>query len=452
MTNPVQPTGKIHEVGIADVFFSTTDQRGIIEHANELFVEFSRYDRGTLLGSPHSMVRHPGMPGAVFHAMWAELQAGRPFAGHVTNLAADGSAYSVYATVTPLSNGGYLSVRTRPMDEAQTAFANGLYRELAAFEAELREAGVAKREAAAQSAARLEGFLTEAGYSSVAALQQHTLPREIAKFERRSEPLPQRPEATGDLADQLNTVSAVDRALSSWSLHQQHLATLSASLRRVSTQLQYELDSTSQNIELITTMAATTAEPAALFEPLTIWAQMQGLIQSYIVELIAVLEKLDENSAENRFRVALAKLHTRMMASFSAELIDSGQRDETQTAAISLLAESLRLGLTEMGEHSIAHRALTAKTVAAITKSVSVLAIPRELLLSWQQQVAALQLSPEMRQLAEDVTASIGKLGDTLAELRRVVELCSEIGNGDDPAEILDLIAGIEPAMRIEQA
>ncbi|TCK41568.1 aerotaxis receptor [Leucobacter luti] len=445
MAHQAAPTGEIHEVGIADIFFSTTDRRGVIEHANDLFVSFSRFERVELIGSPHAMMRHPDMPGAVFHEMWAALLAGRPFAGHVTNLAADGSTYSVYATVTPLSTGGFLSVRIRPMDETQAAMARDLYRDLLAFETGLRAVGVTRRAAAERGAAKFTELLSVAGFPSLTALQQHTLPREVAKFERRSDPLPHRPDATGEVAELLATVTEVDTVLSSSSLQQRHLATLSTSLQSVGSQLQRELEATSRNIGQITALAGSSTAPPDLFEPLTIWAQMQGLIQSYTVDLIAVLRRLDENSAEHRFRVALAKLHTRMMASFVIERIDAPDRQKTQTTAISLLAESLRLGLTEMNEHAVAHRALTAETVAAITKSASVLAIPRELLVNWNQQLAGIELSPEMQRLAHDVTESITQLGETLAELQGVVSLCGRVGAESDAEELLGLVARIDP-------
>lgn len=463
MSGSTQQHDNTHEVGIEDVFFSTTDRRGIIEHANRLFVEFSRFPREALVGSPHSIVRHPDMPGGVFNAMWAELLAGRPFAGHVDNLAADGSTYSVYATVTPLSNGGFLSVRIRPMDNANSSAVRELYSTLNSFESELREAGLGRRDIAARSAIRLKGLLASAGHSSYAAFQRQTLPGEIAKFERRSESLPTRPEASGDLAVMLSTINLVDQALSSWSMQQRHLATLSESLQRVGAELQQDLDTTSQTISSITNIVGTVQAPPSLLEPLKVWAQMQGLIQGYIVDLIRVLQELDENSAENRFRVALAKLHTRMMASFTAELIDAdavaesgvsgrsgvrGSSADMQADAISLLSQTLHTGLIEMSEHSVAHRELTAQTVNSITKSASVLAIPRKLLLNWQEQSASAQLSPAMHQLAEEVTVSITKVGGTLEELKRIIALCGAIDSGDDPAALLRLITQIEEAIR----
>ena len=54
------------------------------------------------------------MPAGAFLLMWDTLTAGRPFCAYVDNLAADGSCYTVFATITPLGD-RYLSVRFRPL-------------------------------------------------------------------------------------------------------------------------------------------------------------------------------------------------------------------------------------------------------------------------------------------------------------------------------------------------
>ena len=58
-----QVTGAVHEVGVDQLFFSTTDARGVIRHSNNVFIELSRYRRDELSGAPHNIIRHPEMPG-----------------------------------------------------------------------------------------------------------------------------------------------------------------------------------------------------------------------------------------------------------------------------------------------------------------------------------------------------------------------------------------------------
>ena len=66
------------------------------------------------------------MPGGAFLLMWRTLQAGQPFCAYVDNLAADGSTYTVFATITPLGE-DYLSVRVRPQRSELLDAARGLY-------------------------------------------------------------------------------------------------------------------------------------------------------------------------------------------------------------------------------------------------------------------------------------------------------------------------------------
>ena len=99
--NKVEATGATHEVKAEELFFSVTDDRGVITEANKVFVDLSRYELGDLIGAPHNVIRHPNMPGGAFHAMWNALKSGLPFGCYVQNLAQDGSRYDVYATVSP---------------------------------------------------------------------------------------------------------------------------------------------------------------------------------------------------------------------------------------------------------------------------------------------------------------------------------------------------------------
>jgi PAS domain S-box-containing protein len=73
----INPTGVEVSFEENDMLVSKTDARGIILYANREFTGLSGYDESELLGRPHSIVRHPEMPRAVFHLLWEEVQAGR---------------------------------------------------------------------------------------------------------------------------------------------------------------------------------------------------------------------------------------------------------------------------------------------------------------------------------------------------------------------------------------
>jgi len=76
---------------------SKTDEKGIIEYANEYFMEISRYKEWELMGQPHSIIRHPDMPRVVFQLLWDRLHEGKNINPIVKNLAKDGSYYWVIA-------------------------------------------------------------------------------------------------------------------------------------------------------------------------------------------------------------------------------------------------------------------------------------------------------------------------------------------------------------------
>lgn len=114
-----------HEVILAphDTIQSRTDARGVITFANPTFARISGYSRDELVGAPHSIIRHPGMPRGVFYAMWQTIEGGEEFFGFVNNRCKNGDNYWVFARVAPHRNSAgvidtYSSVRIRPRREA----------------------------------------------------------------------------------------------------------------------------------------------------------------------------------------------------------------------------------------------------------------------------------------------------------------------------------------------
>lgn len=109
---------------------STTDPRGIITYANQVFCQVAGFEADELIGKNHNVVRHPDMPKAAFKDMWSHLKAGESWQGIVKNRCKDGSYYWVDAFVTPIHNGseliGYQSVRVKPKPE-QVARAKEFY-------------------------------------------------------------------------------------------------------------------------------------------------------------------------------------------------------------------------------------------------------------------------------------------------------------------------------------
>jgi PAS domain S-box-containing protein len=77
------------------VIMSKTNPIGIIEYANETFVDVCGYEDYELMGQPHSIIRHPDMPRVIFKVLWENLKEGNNFHAIVKNLAKSGRFYWV---------------------------------------------------------------------------------------------------------------------------------------------------------------------------------------------------------------------------------------------------------------------------------------------------------------------------------------------------------------------
>lgn len=115
-----------------EVFFSRTDDRGIILSGNYVFQRVAHYHWDELLGHPHKIIRHPDMPRGVFWKIWDELKKGHTIGGYVKNLSKDGLQYWVYAVMVPFGD-GYLSARIKPSSDmllkVKTLYAELLHEE-----------------------------------------------------------------------------------------------------------------------------------------------------------------------------------------------------------------------------------------------------------------------------------------------------------------------------------
>lgn len=106
-----------------DFIVSKTDLQGRITYANRIFLELAEYDLSEILGQPHSIVRHPEMPGSVFRLLWDRIIRQEEIFAYVMNKTKNGHFYWVYANVTASldeagTSLGYYSVRRRPNPKA----------------------------------------------------------------------------------------------------------------------------------------------------------------------------------------------------------------------------------------------------------------------------------------------------------------------------------------------
>ncbi len=163
-----------------ELFFSTTNAKGVITSGNDVFSRASGYPLDEMIGKAHNIVRHPDMPRAVFQLLWDTISAGQPLAAYVKNRTADDAYYWVLASVVPISD-GYLSVRLAPAGE-HFELAKRIYAELSALEKKVEGGDVRQRKPSiAASTERLGELLAEAGYEDYGAFMRAAVPAEVIR-------------------------------------------------------------------------------------------------------------------------------------------------------------------------------------------------------------------------------------------------------------------------------
>ncbi|MBS4068815.1 MULTISPECIES: PAS domain-containing protein [unclassified Sulfurimonas] len=113
----------LKEMKDEDFIVSKTDLKGRIVYSNQIFMDMAEYTEDELLGKPHSIIRHPDMPKAVFRHLWNVIPTKQEIFAFVINKTKNNNDYWVYANVTATVdiNGkivDYYSVRRKPNPKA----------------------------------------------------------------------------------------------------------------------------------------------------------------------------------------------------------------------------------------------------------------------------------------------------------------------------------------------
>ncbi|MBN7787277.1 PAS domain-containing protein [Ponticoccus gilvus] len=165
------------QLHLSELFYSRTDDRGVIKAGNTVFQRVADFEWGDLIGAPHKIIRHPDMPKAVFHLLWDRIRAGKPTGAYVKNRCKTGRYYWVLALVSP-AEGGFISTRLKPSSPLFDSVRDIYQAALA------REAGGAL--SPADSAEALLADIRSAGYANYETFQSHALATE---FEARARQL-----------------------------------------------------------------------------------------------------------------------------------------------------------------------------------------------------------------------------------------------------------------------
>lgn len=155
----MQPSGVERTFRDDQILVSKTDLKGKITYVSQSFVEVSGFPEEELIGAPHSVIRHPDMPRAIFHLLWDVLSQKREIFAYVKNLCWTGDHYWVLAHVTPTvgRDGSVLGFHSNRRTASRSALARiePLYRTL--LDEERRHSS--KPEAAAAGRRALEAQL-----------------------------------------------------------------------------------------------------------------------------------------------------------------------------------------------------------------------------------------------------------------------------------------------------
>ncbi|AZA14434.1 Aerotaxis receptor [Corynebacterium choanae] len=446
------PTGAQHEVRADEMFFSTTDEKGIIGESNSVFVRLSRFPLAELVGAPHNIIRHPAMPGAAFLGMWTTLQAGQPFAAYVRNLAKDGSEYDVFATVTPMPGGGYLSVRTRPMMEDVFAAVREVYDRVSATEQQLRAAGTSKANAAIAGFQQLGDELAELGFDSYAAFQAEILPGEVAARSAVSTLAAEidTSELSGSAVVIAEQVPAIVDALSDWSTALSGADEVSRLLHKAVRSLRTEVEQATEFASELQrhATAGSGLSPDDLM-PLEVWSHMRASVTPRLEKFYVSLEQFDALTREMKVSLSLIRLQMEMITRFIHELAAGGGQFDRQAVALVTLAQCLDAILEKVQVAAQGFSSQQAALIEHITYVAKLMAIPQQLMTGWRDEFTgdtARTLDPAVERVVASVSRSVTRGEDALGQLRDLAATLQHTTTVADLAGLQQQITAIERA------
>ncbi|MET8877339.1 PAS domain-containing protein [Nocardia sp. NPDC004604] len=403
-------------LGSSELFFSTTDRRGVIRLGNSVFARVSGYALDELVGAPHNLVRHPDMPAGVFELIWERLRGGRPVAGFVKNLAKDGSAYWVFATMSPLRN-SYLSVRIGPRSDCFELI-EAVYAHARAVEDRAGIAGAGRRGRAVCGRIAIEEALRHRGFTSYDEFMATALPAEISVRENSVRKAFARPHAQGPIGHALAAAMALDDEFAP-------LVGRLAGYQRLCERLTVAAERVieiADRLDISVAAAREASRPLASAAPvLANVARVMGDPMrdagTALRGLPAALDLLRADVLRLRFRISLAALHNTTVAAFAAEVID-GSAPSQSLQAVPLLCDAAASGLAEMAEQAQRLNGELAAVAAVTEHAADALDRFRRFLGQWRILVLRYKASPLIGDRLDPIDAEIAASAEWMSLLR----------------------------------
>jgi len=434
----IVPVDAPRDFSVHEVFCSYTDRKGVILAGNDVFTRISGYAWEELNGQPHNLIRHPDMPRAVFQLFWEELNAGRPVAAYVKNLAKDGRYYWVLALACPVG-AGHLSIRIKP-SSALLPVVEALYRAMRSAECgeEARGADGRAAMAAARSVLlqglRSQGFASYEAFMRMALLREELNSRDTVLARERIELLPALPANPADLRPDAAT------------LHRLHEAGRQTHVRL--TTLCARLDDFARLAAELSTHAQTMLRMAADFRVLALNAGLNatklgeegrglGVISSHLgttsTEISAIVgtigRRVEASSGQLGaviFNLAWARVQFEMTVLHYAEMItprdDAGERRTRDLAT----AGHLRSAFRATSGHALAELDGFANELGSLDdlaeglhKTVTSLQMAY---ISCKVEVSRVSHDLTLREVFGDIGTHVDQTRDVLAGMTAVIE------------------------------
>jgi len=321
-----------------DIFFSTTGPKGVIRRTNRTFDSLSRYSRERLQRAPHNIIRHLDMPAGLFKLMWDDLGAGRPVCAYVTNRAADGVDYRVFATIVPIHD-GYLSVRTKPLCEGTQRTVEETYRRVRAREREFAGRGASRSQIGEMGAVELATELAGLGFPSLIDATRALLPAEVSALVSAGVRVPDAVGVSGPVADILRAAADLERVTNRLVFQLEEYLRLLGSLEGTKNSMLQVAERVELTGRVLGAQARTSWQRTRSDEIAERVVELAGQAAPGLRALPQRMGALRDGVLDLRFSVALMRLMTLMVGRFSRSILDGSEEDPI--GSISDLCEAL---------------------------------------------------------------------------------------------------------------
>jgi hypothetical protein len=424
-------------VGIDQVFFSTTEMKGIITGANSTFSQISKFSFGELLRAPHSLIRHNDMPGGVFQIMWDRLLAGLPLAAYVKNQAKDGKLYWVFATVTPIP-GGFLSVRTRPVFKPLWDAANALYEQVRPVELAAWDEGKRRPEVAAIGLKLLAEGLAEAGFSDYQEFMDLALPEEVQLRTSLCGPPPVNAQPGTPLGAVVGGAQALSQSLELLLRQLGDLGRLAADVKTTitrTTSVRAALDNA--RMRCVAAFDGKPDTPAVISATLPALGEWIRRADKSLGDSANAINVISPEISSARFDIALAQLHNEAILRFAYEVTLGETPLEFTMRYVPLLTQTIVGDVERMSASLATIRASLSTCGVLLREAMEGLHKTQQFLASWTMMAS--------RATGFAVQSELdGMYGPQESLLRMTYELDQIIGQS------LELASSIEPDQALE--